>query len=122
MTTAIRHRSVASATIAAVVIAIATAALPSASHAALVDDFDARFMTVCAARGLTVARCRCTLEVIKDAIGDEHLDVMLAYFEDPDQIDDAMLAEFEIDEQKYQDLKDQIEGAVATARTQCRGV
>ena len=92
-----------------------------AMPAALADDFDDRFLKVCKARGLSVKRCQCTLEVIKDAIADEHLEVMLTYFEGEAKLDPQKLAEFDLDDTRYQELKGQIDGAVLASRNQCKG-
>ena len=90
-------------------------------HLALVDlppGFERRFLAVCGAQGQPEARCRCLLEVFQDHISDENLELILDYCEDPRRFDER-IAELDLDEDRAETLREEIEDAVAAGREEC---
>ena len=125
------RRSIAKATCAAEcallvaigLLAIAGTLAPASSavtSAALPPDFKARFEAVCLKRGRPPARCACMVGVMLREIDDEHLALILDYFEDEGRIDQGKLAELEQDPVRMQELEEEIVQAITTAIEQCR--
>jgi hypothetical protein len=95
-------------------------AIPGGRAAAVLpSDFDQRFEQACAKRGLSPERCACIREVVLELVADEHLSLMLLYFEGEQQLDERMMEELENDEQRFNSLKQEIEEAVEAARRRC---
>jgi hypothetical protein len=103
---------------------LATSALGSAAASRPIDrvaappDFERRFLAVCGAKGFPEARCRCHLDVVLEHVSDENLELILNYFEDP-RLFSERIAELEIDEDRAESLREEIEDAVAAGREEC---
>lgn len=83
-------------------------------------DFKPRFQSVCMRRGLPEARCACMVDVVLREVADEHLALMLDYFENPEGFDNRALQELDNDESRMNVLEEEIASAQATARRECQ--
>lgn len=87
----------------------------------LPPDFRPRFLSVCQRRGLSEARCACMSDVVLREVADEHLALMIDYFENPDGFDSRAMEELDNDEGRLRVLAEEIAAAQTTARSECRG-
>lgn len=83
------------------------------------DDFRPRFITACLKRGLTADRCTCMSGIVMREVADEHLALMLDYFENPEGPDSRAMQELDRDQTRLRELEDEIVAAQSRAKVKC---